>query len=102
MTGQLTEKSDVYSFGVMLLELLTGRKPVDMMLPPGKQSLVTWVSTDSLWKVTGIQGSNLVSKHGNEGMGKAWEHSSVKAWEARSREMQKDRAKGDLAVSNSP
>ncbi|KAJ1399071.1 Protein kinase domain [Sesbania bispinosa] len=28
MTGQLTSKSDVYSFGVILLELLTGRKPV--------------------------------------------------------------------------
>ncbi|XP_072982713.1 proline-rich receptor-like protein kinase PERK4 [Typha latifolia] len=27
-TGQLTEKSDVYSFGVMLLELVTGRKPI--------------------------------------------------------------------------
>jgi serine/threonine protein kinase len=29
MTGVLTQKSDVYSFGVILLELLTGRKPVD-------------------------------------------------------------------------
>ncbi|XP_064995471.1 wall-associated receptor kinase 1-like [Musa acuminata AAA Group] len=27
-TSQLTEKSDVYSFGVILLELLTGKKPV--------------------------------------------------------------------------
>ncbi|KAK1266158.1 Wall-associated receptor kinase 2 [Acorus gramineus] len=27
-TGQLTEKSDVYSFGVILVELLTGQKPV--------------------------------------------------------------------------
>ncbi|WOK98865.1 wall-associated receptor kinase-like 22 [Canna indica] len=27
-TSQLTEKSDVYSFGVILLELITGRKPV--------------------------------------------------------------------------
>jgi len=43
MTGQLTSKSDVYSFGVILLELLTGRKPVDHTLPRGQQSLVTWV-----------------------------------------------------------
>lgn len=44
MTGQLNSKSDVYSFGVILLELLTGRKPVDHTLPRGQQSLVTWVS----------------------------------------------------------
>lgn len=43
MTGQLNAKSDVYSFGVILLELLTGRKPVDHTLPRGQQSLVTWV-----------------------------------------------------------
>jgi len=44
MTGVLTHKSDVYSFGVILLELLTGRKPVDHTMPKGQQSLVTWVS----------------------------------------------------------
>lgn len=44
MTGQLTQKSDVYSFGVILLELLTGRKPVDHTMPKGQQSLVTWVN----------------------------------------------------------
>lgn len=44
MTGQLSAKSDIYSFGVVLLELLTGRKPVDHKMPRGQQSLVTWVS----------------------------------------------------------
>ncbi|KAI9181822.1 hypothetical protein LWI28_018992 [Acer negundo] len=40
-SGKLTEKSDVFSFGVMLLELISGRLPVD---PTGtmEDSLVDW------------------------------------------------------------
>ncbi|WCJ25423.1 Protein kinase superfamily protein [Euphorbia peplus] len=41
-SGKLTEKSDVYSFGVMLLELITGRRPVDASQPMGDESLVEW------------------------------------------------------------
>lgn len=44
-TGKLTEKSDVFSFGVVLLELITGRKPVDASQPLGDESLVEWVSS---------------------------------------------------------
>ncbi|KAJ6980986.1 PTI1-like tyrosine-protein kinase 3 [Populus alba x Populus x berolinensis] len=36
--------NDGYSFGVVLLELLTGRKPVDHTMPRGQQGLVTWVT----------------------------------------------------------
>jgi serine/threonine protein kinase len=47
MSGQMTDKSDVYSFGIVLLELLTGRKPLDRTLPQGQRSLVNWVSSAS-------------------------------------------------------
>lgn len=39
MHGIVDEKTDVFAFGVLLLEIITGRKPVDS----SRQNLVLWV-----------------------------------------------------------
>lgn len=33
-TGMLNERSDVYSFGILIMEVITGRNPVDYSRPP--------------------------------------------------------------------
>ncbi|KAK1323233.1 putative receptor-like serine/threonine-protein kinase [Acorus calamus] len=41
-TGMLNERSDVYSFGVLMMELISGRTPVDYGKPIGEVNLVEW------------------------------------------------------------
>lgn len=43
-TYQLTEKSDVYSFGVLLVELMTGRHPIDTTRDAKERVTIRWVS----------------------------------------------------------
>lgn len=47
-SGQITEKADVYSFGVVLVELITGRKAMDLNKPKGQQCLTEWVSMNKI------------------------------------------------------
>eukprot|EP00897_Mesotaenium_endlicherianum_P002822 jgi/Mesen1/2568/ME000162S01695 len=56
LQGQLSDKVDVYSFGVVLLELISGRKVVDLKLPQDQVLLV-----DATWSVleAGLPGPGL-------------------------------------------
>ncbi|CAM8883504.1 unnamed protein product [Rhodiola kirilowii] len=44
-TGMLNERSDVYSFGILLMEMISGRNPVDYSRPPGEVNLVEWLKS---------------------------------------------------------
>ncbi|XP_042496643.1 probable serine/threonine-protein kinase At1g01540 [Macadamia integrifolia] len=44
-TGMLNERSDVYSFGILIMEIISGRNPVEYNRSPGKVNLVDWLKT---------------------------------------------------------
>ncbi|XP_059671132.1 probable serine/threonine-protein kinase PBL7 [Cornus florida] len=40
--GKVSNKTDVYAFGVVLLELISGRKPIEAKRGAGEENLVLW------------------------------------------------------------
>uniref|UniRef100_A0A804K762 non-specific serine/threonine protein kinase n=1 Tax=Musa acuminata subsp. malaccensis TaxID=214687 RepID=A0A804K762_MUSAM len=44
-TGMLNESSDMYSFGILIMEIISGRNPVDYSRPTGEVNLVDWLKT---------------------------------------------------------
>ncbi|KAK7319521.1 hypothetical protein RJT34_04243 [Clitoria ternatea] len=48
-SGKATKESDIYSFGVVLLEIASGRKPVELGAMEGQITVVEWV-----WELYGL------------------------------------------------
>ncbi|OIW04513.1 hypothetical protein TanjilG_13895 [Lupinus angustifolius] len=69
MYGKVNDKIDVYAFGVVLLELLSGRKPISGDFPKGQESLVMWASP--------ILNSGKVSQLLDPGLGDNYDHEEM-------------------------
>ncbi|XP_028787468.1 probable receptor-like protein kinase At5g18500 [Neltuma alba] len=63
MYGKLSDKIDVYAFGVVLLELISGKKPISSEICKGQRSLVAWAKPIiESGNIKGLLDSNLEGK----------------------------------------
>lgn len=70
-TGQVSDKADVYAFGVVLVELVTGRKAVDIHRPKGEQCLTEWARP--------LLEQNALSRHVDPSLNKCYSEREVEA-----------------------
>ncbi|KAL0535791.1 hypothetical protein IC582_024716 [Cucumis melo] len=71
MHGKVSDKIDVYAFGVVLLELLSGRKPISNNCPKGQESLVMWAKPIlSEGKVSQLLDPSLGSDYNHDQIGR--------------------------------
>lgn len=71
IVGRASLKSDVFSFGVVLLELISGRKPIHRSSSKGEESLVIWATPclqDSKRVITELPDPDLNGKFPEEEM----------------------------------
>ncbi|KAG6390424.1 hypothetical protein SASPL_148158 [Salvia splendens] len=67
MYGKVNEKIDVYAYGVVLLELLSGRKPISSNCLKGQESLVMWAKPIlTSGKLTTLLDPNLGSNYDHD------------------------------------
>ncbi|KAI4378826.1 hypothetical protein MLD38_016254 [Melastoma candidum] len=71
MHGKVSDKIDVYAFGVVILELLSGRRPIDGESLKGQESLVMWANPIlKTGKVSQLLDPNLGSNYDHEQIGR--------------------------------